>query len=62
MQRAFVQHAQHQIDGGQHGQDQPGLVLQALLEVAGVAAQAGLDMGGHHQPGHGGVDGGQALL
>ncbi|KAG0918912.1 hypothetical protein G6F32_016392 [Rhizopus arrhizus] len=43
MHEAFIQNAQHDIHRDQRRQDQPGLVLHALLEVAGVAAQPRLD-------------------
>ncbi|MNF57847.1 hypothetical protein D3C84_393880 [compost metagenome] len=40
MQGALVEHAQHDVDAQQGGQDQPGLVVQRRLEYLGAARQA----------------------
>ncbi len=44
---ALVEHAQHDVDGDQRGQDQQRLVGQRGLEGGGRALEAGIDAGRH---------------
>ena len=44
---AFVQHAEHDVDRDQRGQDQQRLVGQRVLERGGRALEAGLQAGRH---------------
>ena len=43
MDVAFIEHAQHDVDGDEGGEDQDGLVRQRILEGRGGALERGLD-------------------
>ena len=54
---AFIQHTQHDIDGGDGGDNQDHLRVHSVLKYLGGTGKAATNRGGDAELGHGSVDG-----